>query len=262
MRVVDSWIDPAAEIGAECRFGFGVVIEEGCRLGSGCQIGHHVVLRRGTVLGSGVRVDEHTVIGKQPMRAAISIFRDAGAYPGTVVGDGCLIGASVVIYAGARLAGKVLVADQATVREEVEVGEGTIVGRGVLVENKCRVGRFCKLESEVYVTAYSELEDRVFLAPGVVTTNDNYVGRTEERFKHFKGVTVRRGGRVGGGSVILPGIEIGADALVAAGSVVTRDVPPGAIVMGIPARKVRDVPQEQRLENQGWPDVEGPKRGG
>ena len=167
-----------------------------------------------------------------------------------------MIGAFVAIYAGATLGERVLVADQAAIREEVEVGERTIVGRGVLIENKCTIGRYCKLESEAYITAYSVLEDRVFIAPGVVTTNDNFVGRTEERFKHFKGITVRRGGRVGAGSVVLPGITIGADALVAAGSVVTRDVPERVIVMGSPATKVREVPEEQWLERQGWPDVD------
>jgi len=252
----DSWIHPKAEIGEKCHFGHGVVIEEGCVVGEGCQIGHHVVLRRGTRLGANVRVDDHTVIGKLPMRSSISIFKDDVSYEGARIGENCMIGASVVIYVGAVLAARVLVADQAAVREEVEIGENTIVGRGALVENKCRVGRYCKLESESYITAYSVLEDRVFIAPGVVTTNDNYVGRTEERFKHFKGVTVRRGARVGGGAVILPGLEIGADALVAAGSTVTKDVPPRTIVVGCPARKFRDVPEEQLLENQGWPDVD------
>jgi len=88
-----------------------------------------------------------------------------------------------------------------------------------------------------------------------VTSNDNFVGRTAERFKHFKGVTVRRGGRIGAGSVILPGITIGEDALVAAGSVVTRDVPPRTIVLGQPAKAWREVPVEQLLEHQGWTDA-------
>ena len=147
-----------------------------------------------------------------------------------------------------------LVADYATVREEVTIGDRTIVGRGVTIENECTIGRFVKLETECYITAYSVVEDRVFIAPGVTTSNDNYVGRTEARKKAFKGVTVKRGGRIGAGSVILPGKVIGEDALVAAGSVVTRDVPARKVVMGSPARVVRDVPTEQLLEHQGWSD--------
>jgi acetyltransferase-like isoleucine patch superfamily enzyme len=100
------------------------------------------------------------------------------------------------------------------------------------------------------------LEDFCFIAPGVVTTNDNYLGRTEERFKHFKGVIVRKGGRIGGGAVILPGLEIGEDAIIAAGSVVTKNVPARQIFAGIPAKYFKDTPKEQLLENQdpsrGW----------
>ncbi|OPX24252.1 MAG: UDP-3-O-(3-hydroxymyristoyl)glucosamine N-acyltransferase, partial [Candidatus Latescibacteria bacterium 4484_107] len=120
------------------------------------------------------------------------------------------------------------------------------------VENFCEVGRYCKLETECYLTAYSVLEDRVFIAPQVTTSNDNFVGRTRERLKHFKGVTVRKGGRIGAGATILPGRVIGEDALVAAGSVVTRDVPARRVVMGSPAKVLRKVPEEQLLENQGW----------
>jgi acetyltransferase-like isoleucine patch superfamily enzyme len=129
------------------------------------------------------------------------------------------------------------------------------VGRGVTVENFCAVGRYCKLESECYITAYSTIEDRCFIAPGVVTSNDNFVGRTQERFKHFKGVTVKKGARIGAGTVTLPGVTIGEDALIAAGSTVTKDVPPGMIMMGLPARPLRPVPTEQLLENQGWVDA-------
>jgi acetyltransferase-like isoleucine patch superfamily enzyme len=165
------------------------------------------------------------------------------------------VGTGVVLYRGASIDAKVLLADLCTVRENVTIGRGTIVGRGVTIENVCKIGRYCKLESECYITAYSELEDRVFVAPGVVTSNDNFVGRTAERFKHFKGVRVKKGGRIGAGAVVLPGITIGEDGMVAAGSVVTRDVPPRTIVMGSPAKVWREVPVEQLLENQGWVDA-------
>jgi acetyltransferase-like isoleucine patch superfamily enzyme len=253
--VSENWIHPNAQVGNDCHFGFGVVVEDDVVLGNDCQIGHHVVLRKGTRLGNNVRVDDHSVLGKLPMRSSISIFKDDVDYEGTEVGDNTMIGASVVIYIGAKIGERVLVADQSAVREEVSIGDNTIVGRGVLVENKCTIGKYVKLESETYITAYSTIEDRVFVAPGVVTTNDNFAGRSEERFKHFKGVTIRRGGRVGGGAVILPGCTIEADGMVAAGAVVTRDVPSKKIAIGAPARFERDVPDDQLLDNQDWPDV-------
>jgi UDP-3-O-[3-hydroxymyristoyl] glucosamine N-acyltransferase len=245
----------SAKIAAGVTFGDGCVVGENVTIGEGCRIGHHVVIHDDTRVGANVRIDDQAVLGKTPMRAANSATTKEQELPPLEIGDASIVGTGVVLYRGAKIDSKVLMADLCTIRENVSVGRGTIVGRGVTVENFCKVGRYCKLESECYITAYSELEDRVFIAPGVVTSNDNFVGRTAERFKHFKGVTVRRGGRIGAGSVILPGITIGEDGLVAAGSVVTKDVAPRTIVMGSPARKLRDVPAAQLLDNQGWVDA-------
>ena len=249
-----SVIHPTASVGAGSTLGEFCVVGPNVRIGTGCRIGHGVVIHPDTVVGDDVRIDDQAVLGKLPMKAANSATTKEQVLPPLVVGDVCIVGTGVVLYRGAAIDGKVLMADLSTVRENVTVGRGTIVGRGVTVENFCAVGRYCKLESECYITAYSTLEDRVFVAPGVVTSNDNFVGRTAERFKHFKGVTVKRGARIGAGSVMLPGVVIGEDALVAAGSVVTRDVPARKIVLGSPAKVWRDVPVEQLLENQGWVD--------
>jgi acetyltransferase-like isoleucine patch superfamily enzyme len=248
-------LHPSAQIGSGTTHGEGCVFGPGVRIGSNCRIGHHVVIHDGTVIGNDVRIDDQAVLGKLPMRAANSATTKEQELPPLTVGDLSIVGTGVVLYRGAAIDGKVLMADLCTIRENVTIGRGTIVGRGVTVENFCTVGRYCKLESECYITAYSTLEDRVFVAPGVVTSNDNFVGRTAERFKHFKGVTVRKGGRIGAGSVILPGVVIGEDGLVAAGSVVTRDVPARTVVLGSPAKRWREVPVEQLLENQGWVDA-------
>jgi len=247
---MSNYISDKAKLGKNLAFNKNIIIENEVTIGDDCRIGYNVVIRKGTTIGNNVRIDDNTVIGKYPMRASLSIFKEEKNLSPTHIGDNCLIGANTVIYIGSSVSNNVLIADLASIRENTAIGEYTIVGRGVTIENYVKIGKRCKLESECYITAYSELEDYVFIAPGVVTSNDNYLGRTEERFKHFKGISVKKGARIGANAVILPGKTIGEDALVAAGSVVTKDVPPRKIVMGSPARIIRDVPEEQLIKNQ------------
>ena len=133
-------------------------------------------------------------------------------------------------------------------RERCDLGDGVVVGRGSVVENDSTVGARTRIQANAYVTAYSTLEEDVFIAPCVVTTNDNFMGRTEHRLELMRGPTIRRGARVGGGAVLLPGIEVGEEAFVGAGAVVVGDVPPRAVVVGNPARQIREVPPEELLE--------------
>ncbi|MFH1687633.1 MAG: DapH/DapD/GlmU-related protein [bacterium] len=249
-----SVIADSAFVATDVRLGEFCVIGERVQIGKGCLIGHRVVIHADSVIGDNVRIDDGTVIGKTPMRAANSAVTKDQELPACRIQNDCIIGTNVVIYRGADIARRVLIADLATVRENVSIGRFTIVGRGVAIENYCQIGKYVKLETNVYVTAYSEIGDRVFVAPCVATSNDNFVGRTEERFKHFKGVTIRRGARLGVNCTILPGKVIEEDALVAAGSLVTKDAPAHKIVAGTPARIFRDVPKEQLLDNQGWKD--------
>jgi UDP-2-acetamido-3-amino-2,3-dideoxy-glucuronate N-acetyltransferase len=248
-------ISSTARIGEGTTIGHFTVIGENVSIGRNCRIGHHVVIHDGTTIGDLVRIDDHSVIGKQPMRAPNSAVTAADDQAPAQVGNRCLIGTGAILYAGSILGEKVLVADLATIREDVVVGDFTIVGRGVAVENHCRIGRYCKVETNAYITAYSQVEDRVFIAPGVYTSNDNYLGRTEERFKHFKGAVLKRGARLGVGAVVLPGKTVAPDAVVAAGALLTTDAQPRTIYAGLPARPFRPVPDEQLLENQGWEDV-------
>ncbi len=252
MLMANSTISPSARLGEGTNCGEFCFIGESVTVGTDCEIGHRVVIHDGTVIGDSVRIDDGAVIGKLPMKAANTAVTKEQELPAASIGDGCIIGTNVVIYRGCEIGRKVLVADLSTVRENVTVGDFTIVGRGVAIENFCKIGRYVKLETNVYITAYSELEDRIFVAPCVATSNDNYVGRTEKRFEHFKGLIARKGARIGVNATILPGKEIGEDALVAAGSLVTRDVPAKKIVARAPAKVLRDVPKEQLLENQGW----------
>jgi acetyltransferase-like isoleucine patch superfamily enzyme len=133
------------------------------------------------------------------------------------------------------------------VRERTVVGPGSVIGRGSAVDNDVVVGARVRVQTDVYLTAYSVVEDDVFVGPGVLTTNDSTMARHDDSYD-VRGCTLRRACRVGGAAVLTPGVEIGEEAFVAAGAVVVRDVPARAVVMGVPARAVRSVPDEDLLE--------------
>jgi acetyltransferase-like isoleucine patch superfamily enzyme len=243
-------IDAGAEIGDGCEFGRNAIIEAGARLGPRCVLGHNAVIHAGTVLGEGVVVGENAVVGRQPRPSPTSTVKIGEPLPGLVVGDGSTIGAGAIVYAGTTVGSRTMIADQAFVRERCAIGDNVIVGHGVTVENETTIGDYTKIQTGAYITAYMIVEDHVFIAPGVYTTNDNFMGRTPERFKFRKGATIRSGARVGANTTLLPGVEVGREAFVAAGAVVTRDVPPATLVMGVPARAVRAVPEREWAENQ------------
>ncbi len=183
------------------------------------------VVHEGTVLGEGVRVLEYAVVGKQPTLSPRSTAKRE-PLPPTVVGAGTVVSTGAILFAGSTVGERVILGDQSCVRERVELGDDVVVGRGSLVENDTTIGARTKIQADAYVTAYSTLEEDVFVAPCVVTTNDNFMGRTEKRLALMKGPTIRRGARIGGGAILCPGVEIGEEAFVGAGAVVTKDVAP------------------------------------
>ena len=203
----------------------------------------------GTVLGEGVKVLEHAVVGKQPTLSPRSTAKREDLPPAEI-GDGTIVSTGAVVFAGSTIGARVILGDQSCVRERVVVGDDVVIGRGSLVENDTTIGEMTKIQAEAYITAYSTLEEHVFVAPCVVTTNDNFMGRTERRHELVQGPTIRRGARIGGGAILLPGVEIGEEAFVGAGAVVTKNVDARMVVVGNPARVMRPVPEDELLENQ------------
>jgi acetyltransferase-like isoleucine patch superfamily enzyme len=211
------------------------------------EIAPTAVVYPGTVIGDGCKILDGAVVGKQPSLSPRSTAtRDP--LPPAELGPGTIVSTGAIVFAGTRLGARVIVGDQACVRERVEIGDDVVVGRGTLVENDTTIGALTKIQADAYITAYSTLEDNVFVAPRVVTTNDNFMGRTEKRHELVKGPTIRRGARIGGGAILCPGVEIGEEAFVGAGAVVTKDVPPRTVVIGNPARVIREVPEDELLE--------------
>ena len=225
----------------------------------GAEIHPSAIVYPGTVLGEGVKVLENAVVGKQPTLSPRSTAKRE-PLPPTVIGDGTIVSTGAIVFAGTSVGARVILGDQSCVRERVTIGDDVVLGRGALVENDTTIGALTKIQAEAYITAYSTLEDNVFIAPCVVTTNDNFMGRTERRHELIKGPTIRRGARVGGGAILCPGVEIGEEAFVGAGAVVTKDVPPRVVVVGSPARVLRDVPDGRaRSSSSSMLSVYGPE---
>jgi acetyltransferase-like isoleucine patch superfamily enzyme len=204
----------------------------------------------GTVLGEGVRVLENAVVGKQPALGASSTA-NRDPLPPTTIGDGTVISTGAIVFAGSSVGANCIVGDQSCIRERVAMADDCILGRGSLIENDTTVGSGTRIQAEAYITAYSTLEEDVFIAPCVVTTNDNFMGRTERRREAMRGPTIRKSARIGGGAILCPGVEVGEEAFVGAGAVVTKDVAPRTVVVGNPARVLRDVAADELRENGG-----------
>ncbi len=201
----------------------------------------------GTVLGEGVKVLENAVVGKQPTLSPRSTAK-RDPLPPTELGEGAIVSTGAIVFAGSRIGARVILGDQSCVRERVTVADDVVIGRGALVENDTTIGARTRIQAEAYVTAYSTLEEDVFVAPCVVTTNDNFMGRTEKRLELMRGPTIRRAARIGGGAILCPGIEVGEEAFVGAGAVVTKDVPARTVVVGNPARVLREVAPDELLD--------------
>jgi acetyltransferase-like isoleucine patch superfamily enzyme len=209
-------------------------------------LGSHVVVYDETRIGARVVLQDHAVVGKVPHLGPLSTA-SREAPPPTVLGDGVAVLTGAIVFAGAELGEGVIVGDQAHVRERATLGAGTSVGRGSSIDHDVRIGAGVRIQTNCYITANTVIEDDVFIGPGVVTANDNTMAR-HPREQPDAGPTLRRACRIGAGAVICPGIEIGEEAFVAAGAVVTTDVRPRVVFMGVPAREVRPVPQEDFIE--------------
>ena len=205
-----------------------------------------MVIHGGTRLGERVRVQDGAVLGK-PVALGPRSQASAAPVDPLRLDDGATICAGAVLLAGAVVGPGAVIGDQAYIRERAEVGPDSVIGRGSAVDNDVRVGARVKVQTGCYLAAHTVVEDEVFVAPAVVTTNDHAMGRHPAGHE-LTGAVLRRACRVGGGAVLLPGVEVGEEAFVAAGAVVTRDVPPRAVVMGVPAQVAREVPAEDLAE--------------
>jgi acetyltransferase-like isoleucine patch superfamily enzyme len=224
----------------------GLVLGDDVHLGDGVLFGPNVLVEEGTRIGEASVIEGGTLLGKVPRLARTSATPQEGLPP-LRMGVRVTVCAGAIVYAGSVIGDEAIVGDQAQVRERSVVGPGTVVGRGCAIDNDVTIGARVKIQSNVYVTAFSVVEDDVFIGPGASTTNDDTMSRHPPG-DALRGPVLRRACRIGGKAVLVPGVEVGEEAFVAAGAVVTKDVPQRAFMVGVPARQVRDVRDDELLE--------------
>jgi len=225
----------------------GLCLCDDVHLGDGVLFGPNVCVEEGTRIGEASVVEMGAVLGKVPRLARTSSAAGQGSLSPLRTGVRVTVCANAVVYAGSVLGDEVIVGDQAQVRERTMIGPRTVIGRGSAIDNDVMIGARVKIQTNVYVTAFSVVEDDVFIGPGASTTNDDTMSRHPPNVP-LRGATLRRACRIGGSAVVVPGVEVGEEAFVAAGAVVTKDVPARAFMVGVPARQVREVADTELLE--------------
>jgi UDP-2-acetamido-3-amino-2,3-dideoxy-glucuronate N-acetyltransferase len=246
-----NFIADTARIGKNCTLGHNVVILDNVHIGDNVYIGHNVVVHEGTKIGNNVYVDDGSVLGRTPRSGASSRRKAQVELPPLEIGDDTIISVNVVLYRGTKIGNQVMVGDLASIREQNEIGDRSIIGRLVMVEPRTRIGIGAVVQTGTHVTGDAIIEDDVFFGDEVSTSNDNAMRRGTGV---YKGPHIKRGARIGSNATLLPGVVIGEEAVVAAGALVSRDVPDRKIVMGVPAKVVRDVPGDELLPPRGGGD--------
>ena len=187
----------------------------------------------GVQIGQDSIVEDYCIIGAPPRGHTENEFP-------TFIGIGAHIRSHTVIYAGNRIGDNFQTGNKVNIRELNEIGNHVSVGTLSVIEHHVRIGNNVRIHSQVFIPEYSVLEDGAWLGPNVVLTNAKYPLSPDVK-KTLKGPIIKSGAKIGANATILPGVVIGIDALVGAGSVVVKDVPDGVVVVGNPAQITKNI---------------------
>jgi acetyltransferase-like isoleucine patch superfamily enzyme len=196
-------------------------------------ISERAVIYPNVRLGRGCIVEDFAVVGSPP----------AGRQPGeleTIIGDNSIIRSHAVIYAGNRIGARFHAGNKANIRELNEIGEDVSIGTLSVVEHHVKIGDGVRIHTQAFIPEYTVLEQQCWIGPNVVITNAKYP-RSARAKEELKGVRVMARAILSANATVLPGLKIGVHALVGAGSVVTRDVGDGEVVVGNPARTLKRI---------------------
>jgi acetyltransferase-like isoleucine patch superfamily enzyme len=240
--VADTGIHSTAVVDTDA-IGSGVTIREfavvrpGVVIGDGVVIHPHVVIEADAKIGEGTEVLPGSHIGRAP-KAVGSIAREPTFRAHVEIGARCSVGTNAVIYYDTEIGSETLIGDGASIRELCRVGTACVIGRLVTLDRDVRMGDRTRTLDKAYLTGGMRIGTDVFIAASVVSANDNTFGKVGDREENLRGPTIEDGARIGGGASLLPGVVVGRGSIVGSGAVVTRDVEPETLVLGVPARPV------------------------
>ena len=211
----------------------------------------NIILYDNVQLGHNVIIFPFTVIGRPPMAPSgvtTQAYKKREIKPVTI-GNNCVIGSNVVIYDDVKIGNNVLIGDGVRIREAVSIGDNVVVGMSCKIGTRTTIENNVKIMDLTNIASDALIEEYVFVAQGVMMGNDNKMGRAIDRFDkmpEWKGPVIKKYSRIGMNASILPFITIGEDSLVGAGAVVTKNIEPYSVVMGIPAKFIRYLREEER----------------
>lgn len=209
-------------------------------------IAETATIYRGVTIEEGVTIFPGAVIGRPPKKSG-NFHVPSRAGRDTIIRKGAVIGCNAVIYQGCDIGEDAMVGDGATIRENSTIGEQSIVGNNCTFQNDVTMGKRSRVIDLSHITAGVMIGDDVFISTGVLTMNDNSMARGGELRPPF----IDSQAMVGGGAILLPGVRVGQNAIVAAGAVVTKSVKPGTRVQGVPAKPF---PPHQETDEEIWSD--------
>ncbi len=227
----------ATEVGAGVRIGEFAVVRERAVIGDGAVIHPHAVVEEGVEVGAETEVLPGSHLGRAP-KAIGSVSRTPTYERKLVIGPRCSIGTNAVLYYDIEVGPETLIGDGASIRELCRVGSRCVIGRGVTLDREAEIGDGTKIMDKAHITGLMRVGRDVFISTLVASTNDNSMGRESDSEARVVGPTIEDGAMIGAGASLLPGVTVGREAIVGSGAVVTSDVEPGALVLGIPARPV------------------------